>query len=100
MAWFTIRNATLDDRLRVQKAAEAFCERHGIDSPVKGNSIGALYTYFHDLAYEDRRKARHLSRLWFKCVERATGAKGAQGIDKGRLGYNVDLFRSTKAREA
>lgn len=85
MSWSVIRQATDTDRHKLQEAATAFCERHGI--VVDG---GDPVFEIECMLNSSTDRAKKLAPLWRRIVRRALDSKNAEGIAYGCVGFHVD----------
>jgi hypothetical protein len=87
--WDVIRRADNTDIENLNRAADRFCRRHGIDT----DGSTALTAVENAVAYEDynhdRGKARPLRANWARIVHRILGDNRAEGIFSGTVGYSI-----------
>ena len=88
-SWSVIRKATADDVAAVNRAAERFAARHGIDTSIRGavSAVESATTVYRDMTPAALDRARRLYKLWRAVLTRAVGSP--DGIAYGTVGRSV-----------
>lgn len=98
MAWVIIRTATAEDHDALNKSARRFADRHNIPISLQKSTWDIPIPQLHEQVSDHiefrvgsdyyNHEAKALRRLWWRCIARATGCKGAEGIAWGSIGYS------------
>lgn len=93
--WSVIRDATQEDKDKLETRAAKFAKRHDIEIPDPGEGIrivNVVESYIDDEIDFDpgTHYGQYLNGLWMAVVRRALGSNLAEGIAWDTVGFTVE----------